>query len=298
MSRIGYQADYLGDGLRFEVPEISFEHAGDIVRLEDGTASLDYLNYSVVLNRSTRQAFYSAANADFSRNTGEGRDFRLDRRVDERAQLDNLYYKDLDGVENPYDRGHLTRRDAISWGRTRHQANKASRDSCYYPNVVLQHKRFNRDEWHALEVAIEDNHTDADNRFDVICGPIFSAIDRFVMPTRYVDPARVPSGFWKVIAYVGRDSGELEVNAFVVHQDDESLRKMGQVLGREGVDPFRIYQSSTTLIEELTGLTFPDVAYDKNPMYFFESEKTREAHIVTPQLQEISEETDGVIFRQ
>ena len=51
MSRLGYQPDYLGNRFRFDVPEVSFEHGRDIVQLEDGSASLDYLNYSVVLNR-------------------------------------------------------------------------------------------------------------------------------------------------------------------------------------------------------------------------------------------------------
>jgi endonuclease G len=251
------------------------------------------------MNRDTRQAFYSAANANFNDNKGKGRNFRLDRRIDESLQLDNTYYKDLDGVENPYDRGHLTRRDAVSWGATTKLANNASRDSCFYPNVVLQHKNFNRDEWYALETAIEDSKEDADNRFNVMCGPVFSNIDRFVTPTSTLKPGRVPSAFWKIIAYIGKSSGELQVNAFLVFQDDESVLRLGQILGNNSINPFKVYQSSTTLIERLTGLDFPEIAFNNNPMFFFESDETRKADITTPQLNEVSSENgadSGIVF--
>ncbi len=289
MATLGYRTDFLGDKFAFDLPTISLEHVSKIVFPGDGEQpQLHYPNYSVVMNRMTRQAFYSAANADFSKNTGEGRNFRIDGRIDAALQLDNIYYKDLDGVENPYDRGHLTRRDAISWGPTKKQANKASRDSCFYPNVALQHKNFNRDEWHALERAIEFNKADADNRFYILCGPVFSGIDRSVTPNSSLEPGRVPSAFWKVIAYIGKKSGKLEINAFLVFQDDESMRRLRQVLGNKSLNPFKIYQSSTTLIEQLTGLDFPEVAFDANPMLFFESDATRGAFITTPELHEVS----------
>ena len=289
MDALGYRKTFLGADFAFDFPIVSFEHAAHVV-LPDGSDEpyLHYPNYSVIMNSMTRQAFYSAANADFSKNTGEGRNFRIDGRIAGSLQLDNIYYKDLSGVENPYDRGHLTRRDAISWGPTKKLANKASRDSCFYPNVSLQHKNFNRDEWHALEKAIELNNSDADNRFYILCGPVFSEVDRFVIPTSSLEPGRVPSAFWKLIAYIGKDTGTLETNAFLVFQDDESMLSMGQVLGNNALDPFKIYQSSTTLIEQLTGLEFPEIAFDNNPMFFFESDATRTAGITTPQLHEVS----------
>ena len=302
MKTLGYCTNFLGEEFAFEFPEISFEQAAHVV-IPDGSEEphLHYPNYSVVMNSKTRQAFYSAANADFSKNIGEGRHFRIDSRIDAALQLNNIYYKDLDGVKNPYDRGHLTRRDAISWGLTKKQANKASRDSCFYPNVVLQHKNFNRDEWYALEKAIEYNKRDADDRFYILCGPIFTGIDRFVIPNSSLEPARVPSAFWKLIAYIGKESGKLETNAFFVFQDDKSIQSLGQVLNNNSLDPFKIYQSSTTLIEQLTGLEFPETAFDNNPMFFFESEATRSAKIATPQLHEVSTSCGsdcGICFKQ
>ncbi len=298
----GYKKDYLGDDFIFDLPTITAEHQGNIVLPVDGNDPLlDYPNYSLIMNKKTRQAFYSAANADFNRNTGKGRRFRLDGRIQEKYQLDNVYYKDLEGIENPYDRGHLTRRDAISWGGTDREANKASKDSCYFTNISLQHKNFNQDEWGALEVAIEENTSDADNRFNIMCGPIFTGIDRMIQPYSHMEAGIVPSAFWKLISYIGKDSGKLETNAFIVFQDDESLKRLGQVKNNQNINAFEIYQSSTTLIEQLTGLEFPDVAFDSNPMFFFESENTRTRNITTPQLHPVSSDggdDSGICFKQ
>ena len=68
---------------------------------------------------------------------------------------------------------------------------------------------------------------------------------------------------------------------------------MGQVLGNNTIDHFKIYQSSTTLIEQLTWLEFPDIAFDNNPLFFNESDATRNANIVTPQLHEVSSTADA-----
>lgn len=299
---IGYDKNYLGEEFEFDLPTITNEHQSNIAYpLNDGDPILKYPNYSLVMSKQTRQAFYSAANADFNRNHGDGRSFRFDRRIDEDHQLGNIYYKDIDDIENPYDRGHLTRRDAISWGDTPRQANKASKDSCYFTNVSLQHKNFNQDEWGALEIAIEKNKRDRDNRFNIMCGPIFTGFDRIVRPHSYLEPGIVPSAFWKIISYIGKESGKLEVNAFIVFQDDEAIRAMKQVKHNKNIKPFELYQSSTTLIEQLTGLEFPDVAFDSNPMFFFESPTTKSLNITTPQLHNVSKdkgEDCGICFKQ
>ena len=301
MGKTGYQADFLGNEFKVELPTVTPQFDHEIFKSNDlnNNIVIDYLNYSIVMNKTTRQAFFSAANADFSQNTGKGRNFRLDGRVD-KYQLDNIYYKDIDSVENPYDRGHLTRRDAISWGKNDKQANKASKDSCYYTNISLQHKNFNQDEWAALEIAIEKTNNDLDNRFNIVTGPIFTNLDRYLTPQTSMKAARIPSAFWKVITYIGKKSKVLETNAFIVYQDEFSISAMKQVKYNKEVKPFKYYQTSTTLIEELTGLEFPDACFDRNPLYFFESETTKEKKIVTPQLKEIhiKNAENEIIFEQ
>ena len=298
----GYRSDFLGETHVVDLPTISVEHVADIVtsdELRDGRL-IDYLNYSVVMNKSTRQAFYTAGNADFENNTGEGRDFRLDSRIDTDLQLGNIYYKNLDGVENPYDRGHLTRRDAISWGNTSKLANKASRDSCFFTNVSLQHKNFNQDEWFALESAIENSNIASGKRFNVFVGPVFTEIDRFITPVVGLQPGRIPSAFWKVVTYVGNNSNNIQTNAFIVFQDDEAISARGQVLGNNSVDPFDIYQTSTTMIEKLTGIEFSQLMFDQNPMIFFPSAAAARMGIEVPQMHKVTplEKDHKIIFDQ
>lgn len=302
MGDLGYKSDFLGEDFKVELPIISPQFENEILKSDNlnNDYVIDYLNYSVVMNKKTRQAFFSAANADFNQNSGKGRSFRLDGRIANKYQLDNIYYKNIDSVENPYDRGHLTRRDAISWGKNSRQANKASKDSCYYPNISLQHKNFNQDEWGALEIAIEKTNNDLNNKFNIFTGPIFTNLDRYITPKDSMKPARIPSAFWKVITYIGKKSKELETNAFIIYQDDLSISAMSQVKNNKNINVFKVYQTSTTLIEELTGIEFPEVCFDKNPLYFFESETTIEKNIETPQLKEVHPENENneIIFEQ
>ena len=298
-----YQTDFLGDDKIIQLPTVSPEQLGNVVTgdLLRDEMILDYPNYSVVMNQQTRQALYSAGNVDFaSRNKGQGRNFRTDSRIKLSEQLDNIYYKDLNGRENPYDRGHLMRRGAIAWGETQKLANDASRDSCYFTNISLQHKNFNQDEWNALETEIQKLERDLDNKFNIFTGPIFTAMDRFIMPTPELEPGRIPSAFWKIIAYVGKDSQKIESQAFIVWQDDIAISAMNQVRGNNEIDVFAMYQTSTTMVENLTGLTFPQIRFDSNPLFFFESETTREKEINTPQLHRINSNTinNNIIFSQ
>ncbi len=298
---VGYSPQFLGDGHIVDLPEISHEHAENIAKSDDlrDERFVDYLNYTVVMNKDTRQAFYSAANADFDNNTGKGRKFRLDTRIEEH-QLGNIYYKDLDGVENPYDRGHLTRRDAISWGSTSKLADRASRDSCFFTNVSLQHKNFNQDEWLALEKAIENANVDANNRFNIFVGPVFTEIGRIVTPVTGMEPGRVPSAFWKIISYLGKNTNAVEANAFIVFQDEEAITAKRQVLGDNQIDPFKLYQTTTTVIEQVAGLEFPQVLFDENPMLFHESAEAVALGVATPQMHQVTplEADHGIIFSQ
>ena len=48
------------------------------------------------------------------------------------------------------------------------------------------------------------------------------------------------------------------------------------------IEYFINYQTSTTLIEELTGLDFPEVCFEKNPLFFFENDYTTANRIALP----------------
>ncbi len=294
---MGYNPLFLGEGCPVHLPEITPEIFDVVLRgtdLREGFI-LDYPNYSVVMNKHARQALFSAANADFDpENKGSGRSFRRDRRIDKAFQIENEYYR-----QNVWDRGHLTKREAVAWGPTRAKANKASKDSCFWPNISLQHEKFHHDEWGALEGAIKSTNMDEGEKFNIVTGPIFTGYDRYYQRDG-LEEIRIPAAFWKVISYVGKNTGELETNAFLVYQDDLAISALHQVRNRDDIIPFEIFQTSTTLLQELTGLHFPDICFDTNPLFFFESGHTKANKISTPQLVQIRKATmsQDIVFQQ
>jgi hypothetical protein len=64
--RNGCYEKFLGEGTSLPMPEVGLEHYHDVVtgdELRDGI-NVDYIHHSVVLSRSNKQAFFSAANLD------------------------------------------------------------------------------------------------------------------------------------------------------------------------------------------------------------------------------------------
>jgi len=262
----GYDPNFLPEPV--PLPELRPSVAGDVLRrpeLREGILA-DYANYTIAMHATFRTLLYAALNVDQDQfqQTARSDNWRIDSRIGAENQLDNSYYRN-----NPWDRGHLARRATAGWGATRRQAQRAADETFYFSNAALQHANLNQDEWLALEEWVFNLDLDKGNRFSVFSGPIFGEFMRTVRPPGR-PPAFVPSAFFKIIFYMNqRDL--LEVRAFLVPQDNVSLKDKN---GRRIFD-HQTYQVSITEIEELTGLEFPDVLPDRNPMFFNESQQAR-----------------------
>lgn len=271
-SQAGYQDNFLGENFIMPLPSFDDDLNQDVLRKTklNNNYLIEHPNYSVVMSRKNRQAIFSAANADFARQglfDGQGRDFRLDPNLDESEQLGGEYYG------KPYDRGHITKRHAVAWGRTKVEADRASRDSCFFSNISLQESEFHRDEWGRIENAITQTRHDINDRFNIITGPIYTSEDESVRPASSGrEPANAPSGFWKIISYISAKSGEIEVDAFISFQNERGAQSVKDAVEGRSIEAFKVYQTSTTLIERLTGLKFEDVYRDNNPMLFFDDQ--------------------------
>ena len=267
----GYDRDFLGEQHRIDIPWINYRVFSDVVKNDQLRRNYiaDYLHYSVVMSRKNRQAYLSICNLDQNHYRQiDGRNWFVDSRIGPEYQLDNRYYR---GADNHWDRGHLTRRTAVTWGESDHIARRASNDSCSYANASLQHRFFNQDEWRIPENVVQDFDRDLNGRLSIMTGPLFTATDRWLEPEDYdVAPGRIPSGFWKVIYYIDRKKSEangeetLGCEAYLAYQDALALED------RDGADRIvlRALQVTISELADLTGIEFQEALYHANPLWY------------------------------
>lgn len=296
--RNGYDANFLGEGTSLPIPEVGLEHYNDVVTGDDLRKGyiVDYIHYSVVMSRSNRQAFFSAANLDQKAfRKVKGRRWFIDERIGSANQIGPAAY-----ASNPWDRGHLTRRTAVTWG-SYYEAKAASNDSCSYANASLQHANFNQDEWRVPEEIVRKFDRDKNDRISVFTGPLLTDYDRWYSRPGMHENARIPSAFWKVIAYIGKASGKLESQAYLMYQDALFI---ADKRGRAKIVPEN-YQVTITEIERLTGLHFPEPLYDSNPLLFFTDEEAGDGRtnigpeaFAAPRNMADPTAADGVVFER
>lgn len=283
--RTGYNENFLGDDFTVPMPKFNLELQDDILKREElrDEYIADYIHYSIVMSRSNKQAVYSAANVDQKEEQkAKGRRWFVDPRIGADNQIGPVAYKN-----NPWDRGHLTRRTAITWG-TPYLARRASNDSCSYANASLQHANFNQDEWRLPEEAVARFDKDKNDKLCVFTGPLFTDFDRWYARPGIHERFRIPSAFWKVIVYIGKESNNVECQAFLMYQDNLFL---ADKRGRDTIE-LKNYQVTITEIENVTGLEFPEELFHANPLYYFPRENVNKG----PEAYVMKEAEDGLVF--
>lgn len=251
--RPGYQADYLGKGKhRVNLPTLSASLKKAAARLieEPQEFVLKYHNYSVVMHAERRLAIYSAANINFGDRYAMSRPtdvWRTDPRIESKHQINNFYY-----ASNQFDRGHLTRREDLEFGKTAVIALQSAADTCHWTNCTPQHKKFNQGkevwqgiELYVLEAAILENQFKA----QILTGPVFGEDDPEYKNIPY------PVEYWKVVAAVN-GAGEVFATAYVASQK-AIIDEFGiEAAPLEPFGAYRNYQVKIAEVERLTGLTF------------------------------------------
>lgn len=228
----------------------------------EGGRPANYLNYSIVLNRQRRMAFYSAANVDRE-------SLRVLPRIvlqDRPAGPDPRIPRDFQALEDWFagpdvDLGHLVSRSEISWGpMLPADPNMAARtvDASVnvFPNITPQLDTFNRGAWAALERWTLTGHNPDARRVAIFTGPVFAGSDP------EINGALVPRAFWKVAVSAiptyskSGGGGGYVVDAFLVPQFKRGTN--------EKIDPVRAfdpeaYRVPVAEIERLAGLRFADI---------------------------------------
>ena len=272
MEEKGFKLDFIGDGIEVPLPKFSPNLDGAIFENPKlrNNVYLDYIHYTIVMNKSTKQLVFAASNIDQNLHKsiprGHSKSWNIDSRIDENMQLDNRYYK-----KNDWDRGHMVQRNNNCWGDDYRKTIKANNDTFFYTNAAFQHKFFNQDEWLKLEKFIGLWEKDSNGKLCVFTGPVHLPFDRQYARSWH-DTVRIPSAFFKIVCYKSITTNQFETRAFILYQDNEFIGNK-----KKGASYIKLknYQVTITEIEELTGLEFDKSIVYSNPLYYTQPDKPK-----------------------
>jgi endonuclease G len=242
VDRKGYDATFLGEDLAVPLPTITSD-ADDVLTFEfDGHDEqvLKYEHFSALMSAGRRLCRFSAVNIDGNDSKRFARvGWRLDPRIPAQAQIKAECY----GNPPKFARGHMTRREDPIWGPDT-VASRGNADSMHVTNAVPQIQPFNAGIWLDLEDYALQNARRDDMRISVFTGPFLADDD----PTMF--GVQVPVEFWKVIAFVHDETGELCATGYTMSQRD-FLSEEEFVFGAHETT-----QRSISSIELRAGLSF------------------------------------------
>jgi endonuclease G len=253
--RDGYVATFLGDEFAVELPTI-IKAKSDILTWGNGKEVLPYEHFSVIMNAKRRQCFFSACNIDGARSKSSKRTaWRFDPRIPQEMQI----MKECYGSTPRFSRGHMTRREDPAWGKTAAVIQRGADDSMHVTNVTPQMQSFNAPIWLALEDYALQHAREDDQKISVFTGPYFTKND----PTMF--GVRIPVKFWKVIAFVHDETGELCATGYEMSQED-NLEPPEFVFGDFVSPQLNVStQVAISTIEARAGISFDGLA-DVDPL--------------------------------
>ena len=141
----------------------------------------------------------------------------------------------------------MTRREDPVWGSDA-DATLGNSDSMHVTNTVPQLQTFNAGVWLSLEDYALDNARKDDMRICVFTGPFLASND----PIRF--GVKIPITFWKVIAFVHDETGELCATGYTMSQKS-FIGEEEFVFGRHENNHRPIAE-----IEKRAGITFGPLA--------------------------------------
>jgi endonuclease G len=246
VDRKGYEATFLGEDLAVPLPTITSD-ADDVLTFEFNDHDeqlLKYEHFSALMSASRRLCRFSAVNIDGNRPKKFARvGWRTDPRIPAHAQIKSECY----GDPPKFARGHMTRREDPVWGSDT-AASRGNADSMHVTNAVPQMQPFNAGIWLDLEDYALQNARRDDMKIAVFTGPFLDDDD----PTMF--GVQIPVEFWKVIAFVHDETGELCATGYTMSQRD-FLSEEEFVFGAH-----ETAQRSISSIELRAGLSFGPLA--------------------------------------
>ena len=243
--RGGYDAKFLGQSLDIPLPDVT--DAADVLTFSTNGRPervLRYEHFSVVMSKSRRMCRYSAVNIDGKQRAKvERTQWRTDPRIPKAAQISKECY----GNPPKFSRGHMTRREDPVWGAPQ-VASRANDDSMHVTNAVPQMQTFNAGVWLDLENYALFHARQDEMKISVFTGPFLTADDPVMFGVQ------VPVEFWKVIAFIHDDTGQLSATGYTISQSG-FISEDEFVFGQH-----KTAQRTIASIEQRAGLSFGDLS--------------------------------------
>lgn len=284
MTPKGYDPQFLGTEYTVAFPTLTGKTKNNA--LNNGEI-FDFTHFSLVMNKETKFAIYSAAIVDKSKHRDIPRnnhDWHYDARIGVQNQVGNELYE-----QNDWDRGHLTRRYDVCWGE---QAEQANYDSFCWANITLQHHEFNTGVWNRLEQWVLD-YAGHEQKLIVTTGPVQKVTDiQYCGIHRNSEcKIKVPYGFWKSVTFVDQER-KMRTLAFIIRQYDNTKEN-----ANSGLKPLKTYQVPLMTVTKEAEIEFDQKQYDSNPLFFFTNSKTEAGDIQIPEANLIEEQSDLIVDR-
>jgi len=242
--RAGYVANFLGKKVAPPTPGSSHSV------LKTGTTgnALPYTHFSIVMSKTRRFPIFTAENLNgaLKKKLKRRDSWGFDPRIPKTAQVG---HKDFYAPE-PFDKGHMVRRENPGWGQTEAEAQLGEDDTFVYTNATPQMPQLNQKTWLSLENYVLENARTEGFKVSVFTGPVFRADD-----PAYSN-VQVPIDYWKVVVAIDDDTKELLASAYVLSQEG--------IMPEEGFrfGPFSTYQVPVKRVEELADLKFQKAVRD------------------------------------
>ena len=264
---MAYQNNFLGEDLVVDPPKIGKHHQARIkdLGIDLSELYLDYNNFSLLQNPVRRFPFYTIANINGSafRSLPRKDSWKNDKRIEAKYQWGSALYA---AEKSDFDKGHMTKREDVQWGKDDDSARAAAESTFFYTNAVPQVDKLNRGIWSKIEKYILHAETvKQDRKITLLTGPVLDDDDPVFVTEVSGSQVKIPTLFWKVVYYTDNNQ-QLYRTAFIVNQKNilES-RKIVKPTPRSKqifLQPFmdfedaETYQTGVQLVEELTGLNF------------------------------------------
>lgn len=234
---------------------------------------LEYVHFSVLHSPFRKFPYYTATNIDgafFKSIKREalfsgGDTWKKDDRIPEAHQLGQELYG---AVGSDFDRGHLTKREDVQWGKTTTIARKAAISTFCYTNAVPQVDRLNRGVWRRIEDYILHHEVVKQSlKISLITGPLLLDTDPDFVTDVGEETIQIPTLFYKIVYYIRQ--GELYRTGFLTSQKrllgSRRITKplfRGEVLEShdlfQGFKDAETYQVRVSFIEHLGNLKFQE----------------------------------------